>query len=513
MNERQILARMQEILNLARSENRDLTDAETREYDDLQRQLNALRAQSQQQTTGQDEGQRGAADDTSGAEPQNEAARAVEAERTRVTEITTLCRQFSLDADEYIRGGQSIDEVRRLVLLQLQQSRTPASIRTGDTGEDNFRRDMETALLLKAGIAVENAPEGARRMQGMTLRGIAEECLVRDGATDSEVRRMDATEILERVSSGRRYGERQFYNPTAAFPAILDSSIRKSIVELYNQVPTSFQRWTTKGSVSDFKETKDHEYLLGGAGEFLEVPENGELKHDTPSTVMLPTRQIKTYGRQFTMTREAFINDDISFMTRVPGLYAQSAKKTIDRQVYSILYNNSTIFDGTALFTAGHGNLVSGADASKPTQAAIQAMILLMQKQKDPFGDPIYMTPQYLIVPVGYGFDLDVILHSAQVVGSGHNDKNPLYNYPIEIIETPVLNAMAGSGAVPWFIVSNVMSAKSIQVDYLNGNEIPTVRRMETPGKLGFVWDIYLDWGVSVRDFRGIVKNAGEAIG
>lgn len=506
MNELQILARQQQILDLAKSENRDLTDAETREYENLQAQLDAIRAANQAQGSDNQRGQ----EDTGADDSQEGSERAVEGERNRVMEITSLCRTFGLSPDEYIRNGQGIDEVRKLVLQQLQATRTPAGVRSGDTGEDRFRRDMEDALLLKAGIHVENPSPAAGRMRGMTIRSIAEECLVRAGASDSEVRRMDSTEILEKVCGGQYQGERQFYNPTAAFPAILDNSIRKSIVDLYNQVPTSFQRWTTKGSVSDFKETKDHEYLLGGAGEFLEVPENGELKHDVPSTNLLPTRQIKTYGRQFTMTREAFINDDISFMTRVPGLYAMSAKKTIDKQVYSILFNNPTIFDGVALFHANHGNL--DTTATKPTQAEIQKLILLMQKQTDPFGEAIYMTPQYIIVPVGYGFDLDVILHSAQVVGSANNDKNPLYNYPIEIVETPVLNALAGANAIPWFMVASPLSAKSIQVDYLNGNEIPTIRRMETPGKLGFVWDIWLDWGVSVRDFRGIVKCAGTTM-
>ena len=51
-----------------------------------------------------------------------------------------------------------------------------------------------------------------------------------------------------------------------------------------------------------------------------------------------------------------------------------------------------------------------------------------------------------------------------------------------------------------------------IEVDYLNGQEIPTIRRMEAPGTLGFVWDIYLDWGISVMDYRGAIKNPGTAI-
>ncbi|MPN39804.1 hypothetical protein SDC9_187336 [bioreactor metagenome] len=35
---------------------------------------------------------------------------------------------------------------------------------------------------------------------------------------------------------------------------------------------------------------------------------------------------------------------------------------------------------------------------------------------------------------------------------------------------------------------------------------------METAGQLGFVWDIYLDWGISVMDYRGIVKNPGKTV-
>ena len=46
-------------------------------------------------------------------------------------------------------------------------------------------------------------------------------------------------------------------------------------------------------------------------------------------------------------------------------------------------------------------------------------------------------------------------------------------------------------------------------IDYLNGQEIPNIRRMEAPGQLGFIWDIYLDWGISVMDYRGAVKNPG----
>ena len=210
------------------------------------------------------------------------------------------------------------------------------------------------------------------------------------------------------------------------------------------------------------------------------------------------------------MTRQAFINDDIGFLTEVPGLYATAAKKTIDKQVYKLLFENKAIFDGKKFFSADHRNHIT--TGSKPSQASIQQIILKMQQQVDQFGEAIYITPRTIVVPVGYEFDLAVILHSPQVTGSNNNDINPLYNYPLQIVQSPVLNALAGTGACPWFMVASSDSARGIQVDYLNGQETPTVRRMEVPGTLGFVWDMYLDWGISVRDFRGIARNDGVAL-
>lgn len=188
----------------------------------------------------------------------------------------------------------------------------------------------------------------------MSLRDLSIECLSREGQNVGNLLRMSSDELYGELS-------RQFYNPSAAFPAILDNTIRKSIVQLYNAVPTTFEAITTKGSLKDFKQTADHEYVIGGVGDFLLVPENGEIKPDKPRTAILPQRKLDTYGKQFSMTRQAFINDDIGFLTEVPGLYATAAKKTIDKQVYTVLYNNAKIFDGLQLFCEKHNNIMKKA--------------------------------------------------------------------------------------------------------------------------------------------------------
>lgn len=487
------------------AQGRSLTDAEQAQFDALQREIDALTLEIESEAEAEerqaDEGTENRAQEEADA---GTAQRAMIAERNRVTAISDLCRDFDMDPSDHIRNGSSIEQVRAAILDSLRSTNRPADVQVTRDEEENFRERATDALMMRAGITVENPADGARELRAMSLRDLGVECLSRSGKNVRDLLRMSSDDLYGMLC-------REFYNPSAAFPAIMDQTIRKSLVEIYNKVPTTFQAFTTKGTLRDFKETADHEYVIGGVGDFLKVPENGEIKPDMPRTELLPTRKLDTYGKQFSMTRQAFINDDIGFLTEVPGLYATAAKKTIDKQVYDILFSNPTIFDGKTLFHADHKNLVSGAGAA-PSQQTIQAAILQMQKQTDQFGDAIYMTPRTIVVGVGYEFDLAVVLHSAQVTGSANNDINPLFNYPLQIVQSPVLNALAGANKCPWFMIADPSSARGIQVDYLNGQETPTVRRMEVPGTLGFVWDIYLDWGISVRDFRGIIKNPGAVI-
>jgi hypothetical protein len=341
----------------------------------------------------------------------------------------------------------------------------------------------------------------------MSLRDIGIECLVREShKSASEYLRMSTDDLYSHLA-------RDFHNPTAAFPAIMDTAINKSIVHLYNHVPTTFERITRKGTLRDFKRTDGHNYLIGGVGDLLLVPENGELKADTHEEAVLPQRQLKTYGRQFSMSRQAFINDDIGFLSEVPGLYAAKAKKQINKAVYSILFNNAQIYDGKTFFHNDHNNLISTGCA--PSGAAIQQAIQRLQLQTDQFGEAINLTPALIVLPVGYGFTMQTIFGSPTIQTSENTQAvNPLYNYrnPIEIVEDATLNILAGDGECPWFLGADLTETAGIEVDYLNGQETPTFRRSETTGQLGFVWDIWFDWGITVMDYRSFVKNPGAVL-
>lgn len=302
---------------------------------------------------------------------------------------------------------------------------------------------------------------------------------------------------------------RQFMTPSAAFPAILDTTVNKAYLTGYTLRPATFERWTAKGSLSDFKPTRS--YRWGQAGELLLVPEGGELKHDKLSSFLGPDRQLATYGRQFTLTREAVINDDYELVTGLPQRYAASARRTRNRQVYRVLSLNPVIYDGLNLFGGNHGNLVTPGTA--PNRDSLKAMLRKMMLMKDDEGNLIYVAPRYILVPVGMAEDFEDILSQITINiegGSVQSATNSLASKNLEIIEEAELNVGNDNGEIEWYLAADETSLSSIQVDYLNGIEVPTIRRMEHTGQLGYIWDVFLDWGITVTDYRGLVKNEGS---
>lgn len=498
----QMLARQQEIVNTARDAGRDLTPEEQREFDQLQGQITAARSAGE------------GAEPAPAPEPQLQPApedngqRSIDAERQRSVEITNLCRNFeslNLDAAELIRDGKSVDQVREMIVNAQVRNGAPASARVTEDEGDKFREAASDAMLLRSGMNLgENSgrrEEAANSYRTMTLERLAIRCLEAEGVRATNLSR---DQLFSEVM------QRQFFNPSAAFPSIMDQTIRKAYEAGYNEANVTYQEWVTIGQLSDFKKQKGN-YVAGAAGEFLEVPENGELKADVPGDHQRPERQLKTFGRQFTMTRQAFINDDIEYITTIPARYAASAERTLNKAVYSVLYNNAAIYDKKVLFCTDHKNLI--ATGSKPTLDSLKAIKLLLQKQTGLDGEAINIRPAFILTPVDYELDLRELLMSERLSDASVTSKyNPFYGANYKVIVDDTISALAGTGAVPWHMVANKADAKSVQVDFLNGQRVPTISRATVSGTLGFVWDIYLDWGISVMDYRGIARNPGVTL-
>lgn len=234
MNKKELLRKalqdQQTLVNAAKNESRDLTEDEQRQFNELQGKIDELKRQIAEEES---------------------ATNSAEAERQRSLEITSICRDFDIDPTDYIRNGSSVDSVRATILSNLRTASNP--VQTRGTGEVNVTADaqdkkraaMADALIMRGGVHVDNPADGARDFMGMHLRDVAIEALRMDGNTDNLHTKSD-DEIYHTAL-------RQFFNPTAAFPSILDTAINKAYVEGYNHAPATFDRWTTKGTLTDLR--------------------------------------------------------------------------------------------------------------------------------------------------------------------------------------------------------------------------------------------------------------------
>lgn len=509
MNEamKKAIAAQEKILAAAKADGeRNLTEEETREFNGYQEIIDALRSESAKTAPSEERSaptapeEKKSADEERSAEKEEKRAEKDGYTRETATEVMTMCREFSIEPDSYIKRGLSTEEARREIMEELKKRQKPVSAAVTRDEGDKARAAMTDGLLLRGGADVKDAADGAENYRGMSLKEIAAEAMERfDGQENT--RHMSNEKLLTALT-------REFYNPESVFPSIMDDVIKKSYIEGLTKANVSFDKWVRFGTLPNFKKTTNHEYIMSLGGRLEKVSENGELKAYVPEDVAMPERQLETYGRQFTMSRKAFIDDDIGLLTTMPRRYGEMSKRTQNEAVYSLLLDTKKIYDGKTLFDKSRKNALT--DGTGVTLEAIQKMIYMIGIQKDEAGNQLALTPDIFIVPFGLGVEVQKLLLTPTFYSADGTFVNPYYGKGFEVIEDVTLNGMIAEGeALPWFMgVKNEI----IEVDYLNGQREATIRRSEKAGQLGFIWDVYFDFGVSMLHPQAICKNPGVTV-
>ncbi len=413
---------------------------------------------------------------------ENEAREAgMMAERQRVQEIGALCRQFGIDGEKFINDGMTVEAARAAVLDQLANERQGQNVTVQVDEMDKFRAAATDGLAMRAGLHLDKPAAGAGDFRGKRMLRLAAECIEREKSTNT--RNMDDETLVREALTG-----------TGAFPGILSNVANKSMAQAYQTAPTTYQLWTGKGSNTDFKAAT--RYRLSEADELEKVNENGEFKHGELKENSV-SATVATYGKTFSLTRQAIINDDMGALKTLPSIYGAACRRMINKMVYAILTDNPTI-EGAALFHASHGNL----QTQGLTVAGLGKIKAAMAKQKNIGGKEfLNIQPAYLIVPVDLEVEAAQLINSVVDPSKNNAAINPFAN-KLSVVADPELSASnvfymaAAPGIVP-----------TIEVTSLNGNETPTMESAVQFDTLGIKWRIYHDVGVNLLDFRGIQKS------
>ena len=420
-------------------------------------------------------------------------AEAVKMERERTTTIRAAVAKAGLGgeyADELVNGGWTVQEAQAMIIDQWgkQGVQAQSAVRVENDGVDKFVEGATQALMARAGM---DKRDGANEFNNRSLFDLAEMTLAQAGAG---TRGMDKMSLVQAAFSPRA----AITHTSSDFTRILANVANKAMLKGYEEAGETFQRWTAAGSLPDFKPQSRVDLNLFPSLE--KVEEGAEYTYGTIGD-RGESIQLATYGRLFSVTRQAIINDDMSAMVRVPQRMGRAAIRTVGNLVYAILTGNPLMADGEALFSAAHnndGNLglsIDGLDAGR----------VAMALQQDPDGVAVgglNIQPSYLIVPVALSGEARILLNSQYVPGETFVP-NRVQGFA-ELVFDARLDA---NSSTEYFLAASPSLYDTIEVAYLNGVQTPVLEQKEGWGVDGVEFKVRLDAGVKALDFRGLYRS------
>jgi HK97 family phage prohead protease len=438
--------------------------------------------------------------------------------------------QFDALRDEAIAGGWSLDRANAAILDLLAETSEPATdhrsiddralqaqvTETKDTAgrarvelrrdqADSVREGVTLALLVRGQLAT---PEERAKMREFGFGGYS---LAELGRAVMESRGAQLHGLDKRGLAGAVL-KRAGGHGTSDFGDILANVATKAVYRGWEEAPETWSTWTRVVSLPDFKQAKM--VGLSNFSDLAEIPEQAEYTHGTFSDIS-ENVQLKTYGRLFTISRQAIINDDTNSFTTIPRKMGRAASRMIGDLSYDVLKNgtSSTLDqDSTALFASGHANYVTSGAA--PSVTTLNAGFVAMGIQTDPSGAaPLNISPRYLIVPKALENTARTLIAATYDPAgtAGTLTPNPFSGRLVVVadarLDDTAWTTHAGKG---WFLAADQNMWDTVIVATLNGETAPYLEEQEGYTTDGVTYKVRIDAAAEPLDYRTLYFNDGQ---
>jgi len=445
------------------------------------------------------------------------AAQVKAADVSRAQEIGALFsglsgeRWLTMERDA-LRDGLSVDVVRGQVLSALKdeaagtvQVSDDTVIRAGGEGVERWVNDAEAALTYNFDLVPQAERAGARAkldtnpLAGMTLRELAREYLrVRGASISGNTNRMidDALSLPALV-------RRNFSHSTSDFANLLGSSAEKALVTGYMEAPETYAAWTRNVNMNNFRE---HTFTnMSLFGDLAEIPEGGEYTYGTFSD-RANTATLATYGKGFSITRQAIVNDDLNAFVDIPRRMGRAAARQVGDLVYNVITGDVKLSEqaGATLFNTTDGNLAAAASVIDTANMSIARKSL--RTMTDPSGATLNIQPAYLLVPAAIETTAQVFLRTAAAPGGSNNDVNVFQN-SMQLVVEPRLDA---DDVNAWYVMAAPGGeVETVVVGWLDGRQEPYLESENGFDVDGMRYKVRIDCTAAALDWRGMYQNAG----
>ncbi|WCT73795.1 hypothetical protein PQ455_00750 [Sphingomonas naphthae] len=440
------------------------------------------------------------------------------------SETMTLPPELAADlalemAERSMTEGQARDAVMQILgerqrnatgtISSVNGSPVANALIYGERSYDN--PDFQAAAIgdaLFARMSGSAPTEQARKFMNMSMVQIAGELMIRQGVRD--VNRMGPNEILNSAAwnSG---GTRSFapdhgyarglggMHTTSDFPQLLMGAGERFLLTVFEAAASPLKQISRQRSARDFRAISGLQ--LSGFGTLLEVPDAGEIKHGTFKE-RKETYRLKTFAKQFALSRQAIINDDLNVFSDPITIMGRASAETEATLLADLINSNPALSDGIPLFDAQHGNLA--ATGAAPTSIGpLDAGRLAMRRQKDLDGKtPLAPAPKFIVSSVENETRIEQLLTMLQATTT--DAANPFAGKLTPLVD-PRLDPL------PWYLFGAPGSAPMLEHAYLNDQAGPKVEMQDGWDVLGTKFRVYMDFGAGVVDWRGGYKNPGAA--
>jgi hypothetical protein len=450
-----------------------------------------------------------------------EVERRMKADRTRRQTIYSDVKLAKLErsfAEQLIDAGVTVEIAReRIIQKMATQEPVGTNVRVTESSEDKFASAIGAGLVQRslraAGLRKQVAPvAGADEFARMDLRRMATMCVERMGIKTDKLSMPEIARIAmgARGVSAQYRVQRDAYHTTGSFPNLLLDAANKTLLAAYEEATYTWSIWARQAaSVDDFKPI--NRIRLGESPDLEAIPEGAPY----PEGAMADAKTsyfVQKYGKQFTVSWETVINDDLDALSRIPAMHGNAARRLQNKKVYEVLTSNPTMSDGQALFSASHGsgsNVSGGAGA--PAVATLNTGYQQMMLQKGINSDAILgLTPSFLIVPPGYSATALEIVNS-QSYNAANNNEGVVNIYgvngvrPLQVVVEPILHAASTTN---WYLAANTNQVDTVELAFLSGEESPVLTSEQDFDTDCYKYNVRQTFGVAAIDWRGLFRNS-----
>ena len=292
---------------------------------------------------------------------------------------------------------------------------------------------------------------------------------------------------------------RAAFQSTSDFPYLLGEAGNRILMESYKAHEGTFRTIGYQRNMKDFRETSLISF--GDIPGMEPLAENGEYK-DFALSEGKEKIKLNTYGRQFMLSRQMLINDDLGAFVGFQNAMAERAARHENDLFWKALFQ-AKMSDNKIVFHADHDNLADTPAA--PTSDGLDAGIHAMRTQKNSDKKSIGVSPKFIVHGSILSTAVQRLLMPVNPTEYKTDAVTPDMRKLVPVYE-PMYDDLSANG---WSLFADPSAMPVMSFGWLEGAEGPETFVHQNWSEDYIAYRVRDDFAAAPSDYKGGYHNAG----